>query len=132
MGKWTGEAAQKWQRDYLRRLRQDPAWVEAERARDRARYRTSNRVFHKPPETAVAITHNQRAKKYGVPGRLTAADIRALWERQPTCVTCGVGRGVDHIRAMSRGGANVPDNLQTMCGPCNSRKWWREDRQVVA
>ena len=48
-----------------------------------------------------------------------------VWERDDfTCQSCGVRRdlSVDHILAESKGGALDPDNLQTLCRPCNSRK----------
>lgn len=131
MPTWNNpEARRAYMREYWRRRRQDPEWVEKERARDRARYHTAGRVFNKPPETMTAIAANQHAKKVGVSGRLTAGDIRDLWARQPACVSCGRGRGVDHIRAMSRGGTNTPDNIQTMCRSCNAKKYWRSDRHV--
>ena len=65
---------------------------------------------------------NTRAAKMGVAGRITGADILALWERQPVCIECGRGRGIDHAVALADGGLNVADNLQTMCKPCNRSK----------
>jgi len=40
------------------------------------------------------------------------------------CQHCGVRRflTVDHITALDNGGTNDPDNLQTLCRNCNSRK----------
>jgi 5-methylcytosine-specific restriction endonuclease McrA len=65
---------------------------------------------------------NRRAKAAGVLGRIKGADIAALWERQPVCVKCGKGRGVDHIIELSRGGPNTTDNLQNLCRTCNALK----------
>ena len=47
------------------------------------------------------------------------------------CAVCGadlrkVGAHIDHIRAFSRGGATVPENLRPLCGPCNLAKGSRE------
>jgi 5-methylcytosine-specific restriction endonuclease McrA len=58
----------------------------------------------------------------GIPGHISASDILALWKRQPSCVVCGNGRGIDHIRALADGGAHDVVNLQTMCKPCNRSK----------
>lgn len=70
----------------------------------------------------AARSANLRAIEAGVGGRLTKEDVQQMWTRQPTCVSCGKGRGLDHIIAMSRGGANTPANIQTMCRTCNVRK----------
>ena len=65
---------------------------------------------------------NDRAARMGRDGRITGADILGLWSRQPVCVACGEGKGIDHVRALADGGLNVVDNLQTMCKPCNRSK----------
>lgn len=40
------------------------------------------------------------------------------------CVLCGGNENlsVDHIRPVKKGGSNEPENLQTLCVPCNSSK----------
>ena len=48
-----------------------------------------------------------------------------VWERDDfTCQACGTRRKltVDHIIPESRGGPLALDNLQTLCGSCNSKK----------
>lgn len=46
-----------------------------------------------------------------------------------TCRHCGSRRQltVDHIIPVARGGGNAFDNLQTLCGPCNSSKGTRTE-----
>jgi hypothetical protein len=50
---------------------------------------------------------------------------RAIYDRDGwTCVACGATTDLtlDHIRPWSLGGPDTPDNLRTLCRPCNSRK----------
>lgn len=57
---------------------------------------------------------------------------RELLERYGyRCAVCGadlhtVPAHIDHIRAFSRGGATVPENLRPLCGPCNLAKGNRD------
>lgn len=52
-----------------------------------------------------------------------------VWERDDfRCRTCGARRflTIDHIVPFSKGGLSVPENFQTLCRSCNSRKGNRE------
>lgn len=55
------------------------------------------------------------------------AEMRwAVWERDNyTCLKCGTRQhlAVDHIIPESKGGPTELDNLQTLCTPCNRRKY---------
>lgn len=83
------------------------------------------------PEITRVANANARAKRYGISGRITSADVRSVL-RDAYCVYCGTSGNpsgtraerltVDHIIPMSKGGANTRANLQPACGRCNARK----------
>ncbi len=78
---------------------------------------------------------DRRGRDLWRPGPRPAAELRRkkiphrvralIYERDGgACVTCGSTDRLtlDHIKPFSHGGSDEPDNLQTMCLPCNSRK----------
>jgi hypothetical protein len=84
------------------------------------RWRTAHPLRYHASHAAAHA--NRNAAIHSAPGHVTMQDVLALWERQPVCVSCGEGRGIDHIEALLTGGGNVPENLQTMCRFCNRAK----------
>jgi 5-methylcytosine-specific restriction endonuclease McrA len=67
---------------------------------------------------------NQRAELYGVVGRITTADARAVLNGA-TCHYCGSVYllGLDHVVPMAKGGPNIRANLVPACRACNSSKY---------
>ncbi len=69
---------------------------------------------------------NWRAKKRGLPGRLTLEDWLALCAfYQQRCLGCGavdLPLTADHVVAMARGGSNDIGNIQPLCVACNYHK----------
>ena len=89
------------------------------------------------PYATQAINHNTRAKKAGVPGRLTADDVASVYEEYGhTCATPGCGATddltLDHIIPTSRRGHNVRENLQVLCRACNRSKRDRDNDVFMA
>lgn len=72
--------------------------------------------------TAAAIGANRTAEAYGQPDQISTDDVLAVWQAQPSCVSCGKGRGVDHRIGFADGGKNVLGNLQNLCPGCNAGK----------
>lgn len=63
--------------------------------------------------------------RYGPRTRIPAAIRAIVFERDGyACKRCGsqFDLSVDHILAWSLGGSDDPENLQTLCRSCNSRK----------
>ena len=134
------------QRDAVKRYRES-AHGAAKRLEYMAQYMASDRGDERRRRAAVATAKwravgdqgkaanaitvaNSRAQSYGVKGLLVTADVLALWERQPVCVRCGNGKGLDHIVPLRAGGVNQSSNLQNLCRSCNARKSRVEDRYL--
>jgi 5-methylcytosine-specific restriction endonuclease McrA len=78
------------------------------------------------PDRHVAHEHKRRALKAKSSGRYTSSQWRRLCEMHANrCLACGSSAlplTVDHVVPLSRGGRNTIENIQPLCGPCNSRK----------
>lgn len=98
-----------------------PPEEKSKRANERTRrYRRSN------PEWCQSVKAKRRAIEAGASGHFTAEDwLRIKNLQNNKCKLCGEGKKltVDHIKPLSRGGSNHPENIQGLCGICNSRKW---------
>lgn len=113
------------QREYDQARRPERVQLSPEERRERRRasvrrWRAAN--ADRDRASQAAVNANRSAVRTGSSGRLTSDDVIALWTREPACVSCGNGRGIDHVIPLSQGGPNSPDNIQTMCQPCNSAK----------
>lgn len=109
-----------------------------------SRYRVNNhsKKWHKDhPEAARTGAARRRALMVNAPGFFFAENIQRILVSQeylcaaPFC-SCSVAitYEVDHIIPLSKGGSNMPDNLQILCRTCNRSKgaksmdvWVREN-----
>lgn len=91
----------------------------------------SREYRRKNPEKRAALQNKRRARQFGAEGQYTvedAARIRAA--QKDKCAYCrkkllGAGH-LDHIKAISKGGTNWPNNLQWLCATCNISKHNRD------
>lgn len=115
-------------------------WVKANLDRLRAqakRYRRERpditraiglRYYYSHLDERKAAHQNERARRAGAYGTITAEDILALFaEQEGKCHYCGAGLAehsytIDHVIPLSRGGTNAPDNIVLTCAKCNERK----------
>lgn len=77
------------------------------------------------PEALRVYRNTRRAKKIGNGGNLTASEwrmIKASWLNR--CASCGTKEKIslDHIVPISLGGPHSQENVQPLCGSCNSSK----------
>jgi hypothetical protein len=150
------ENLRKWQaahpqevREYARKWRKShPADPEKERVR-RKKWQLANpekyheasvrgcRKYRATHHHSQTITNAiRRAREKNAPGKHTAADLAALWDKQAgLCASCQIplhktGKGkrhLDHIvplkpRKGGLAGTNWPNNLQWLCPRCNQSK----------
>jgi len=132
----TGDAWRAWyernrehynayQREYARAHRPErPTLTPEERREHRLASLRLWREAHPDLNAAstAATNANRRPQARARGERITSQDVLALWQRQPVCVDCGAGRGVDHVIRLGDGGSNTTGNLQNLCKPCNARK----------
>lgn len=106
--------------DLLARHREYDA-IPENRAR-RLAYQTANRDRY---ATLMAM---RRSEKYGLNEHFLWTEWAALKRRAGyACLRCGAGEDsarltVDHIVPLHRGGTNLIDNIQPLCGRCNRAK----------
>lgn len=88
--------------------------------------RMYSRRYAQEHQGSISINgQNTRAAILGVQGTLSLPEWRELcFKYGDRCLCCGVkGRLVpDHIQSLSRGGLNVIENIQPLCGRCNNHK----------
>lgn len=58
---------------------------------------------------------------------------RQVRNAEPRCMKCGSSwfPQTDHRRPRWAGGSNAPENLQTLCGPCNRAKYRKESNDQM-
>lgn len=83
------------------------------------------------PEKHRVKSHKRRARLKEVGGSYTDADLKLIYEElEGRCAYCGISIywsiprdiHVDHIKPISKGGSNNPDNLTLACHSCNESK----------
>jgi 5-methylcytosine-specific restriction endonuclease McrA len=80
-----------------------------------------------PPHRIKAWRTNYKARKRGAPGRYTAADLAAQFDKQVgLCFWCKCDLGstyhADHYVPLAKGGTNHPANIVLACPTCNTSK----------
>jgi len=130
--------ARKYRENPTRYVESIKAWVASNPARIKEK---AARFYERHPEAKRAQTQRDRARRKGVEGRFSAADIRRLRERQRNrCACCKApftkvkknAFHVDHIMPISGGGTNWPHNLQLLCPTCNLKKGAKDPIEFAA
>ena len=79
-------------------------------------------------ENYYVKNRKRRALKNGATGYYTEQDLQYIYEQQKgKCISCNKKipyeqMTVDHIKPLSKGGSDLPYNIQLLCKSCNSSK----------
>jgi hypothetical protein len=113
-------------RQYRLIKRQDPTWIESQRARERARVRVRTR---KPIVGFFKTRAHYSSSRYKAGSRAgLAAELARMWHRQRgRCALTGwridrESAHLDHIAPTSLGGSNEPSNLRWVHRDANMAK----------
>jgi 5-methylcytosine-specific restriction endonuclease McrA len=107
-------------------------WTRAYRAKNLEKRRATFKAWAQANKEVVAAhSRNRRARMSAAEGSHTAAEIKALFEKQKgRCAICRVsvasGYHADHIQPLHLGGSNYIQNIQILCPTCNNRKWAKD------
>lgn len=100
------------------------ARMSEEQQRER-RHRYNQEWNARNPEQRQIIRQAYRARKKRAGGAVTKAEWQQLCDFYGNqCLCCGSHESlsVDHVIPLSKGGAHSIENIQPLCGSCNSRK----------
>jgi hypothetical protein len=102
--------------------------IEVRRAyhREYRRRNSAIRAAQRPDEDRARHA-NQRAAKYGAPGRISTSDVRQILSKG-RCHYCGSTEclGIDHVIPLYAKGPNEPRNIVPCCHSCNASKHRRD------
>lgn len=81
------------------------------------------------PEAVLEQGHRRRTRLAGAEGSYDPGDIKRLYAEQhglcanPNCAAdLSAGFHRDHRVSIANGGSNFIENIQLLCGPCNTKK----------
>lgn len=104
------------------------------RERNKEKHRMQSREWAKKNPEYVYFHNKQRAKRLKEKGTFTYSEWQEMKLRYGFICPCcklsepNVRLEMDHIKPISKGGLNIADNIQPLCGPCNRKKYTREVR----
>jgi 5-methylcytosine-specific restriction endonuclease McrA len=110
--KWTQEHPASKRNSYMKWRSEHPDYAKTWRSKNK------DKIKH--------YTQNRRARLSGNGGMLKAEEWDAILDFYGNkCLCCGrddVKLTIDHVLPIFHGGKHSADNVQPLCGPCNSRK----------
>lgn len=113
--------------EYLREWKKDnPDYDREWQAAHRPNKRKNQREYRQShPERIRALNAAYATKKTGAGGKFTEEEwINLKRSCRFRCLKCGKRKKLfpDHVKPVSKGGSSNIDNIQPLCGTCNSVK----------
>lgn len=108
-------------KDFILARQREKAWYKTERARE-----TSKKWREENKERIRVSNRNRKSALKNVAGSLSLEEWQEIKDMYGNkCLCCGrsdVKLTIDHVVPIKLGGSNTADNIQPLCGSCNSRK----------
>ena len=123
--KWHLEYQKKWTKEHPECLKN---WYK-KHPNYRKRYKNSVKKWReKNMDRVLFLNAKRRARKKEAIGNFTLGEWELLKKQYGYCCpACGrdepkIKLEIDHIIPLSKGGSNYIENIQPLCGSCNSKK----------
>ncbi len=100
----------------------------------KAHYEKTRKWLKNNPHKSIQYNSARRTRLLNAEGNFTAEEFADICKRQrDRCAACRKKRKLtaDHIKALSAGGTNWPNNIQGLCHSCNSRKHAKDAMQFM-
>lgn len=108
-------------RDAILATQREKAWYKTEKGKE-----TTKKWREQNKERIMVSNRNRKSALKNASGKVTVLEWEEIKDKYGNkCLRCGrseVKLTMDHVIPIAVGGSNTADNIQPLCGSCNSKK----------